>query len=444
MRCMQRNERVGLLGLAAGWAAFLFVAFPGQFTRDSLDQLNEARGGLISDAHPPLMAVVWRYVDMIVPGTFGMLVLQTGLLLAGLYLVFRRATNPRVAAVLALAIFWFPPVNAPMMVIWKDSLMAGVCMLGFALLLDERRRFWGVALLCIGCALRYNGLALAFPLIVLLFECCRRGRYPIAVATWVVVLVLNLAIGSVLTQRKTHYWSSSLGLMDLSGTLCFDQRRYSDAELEELLAGTELRIHSNIEAQMCKLHGSSSLVRLIHRERGLWPAPASGTATTPEPRRIAVERAWKRIVPARPRAYLAYRLSVFFRILSFGAPPWGMVTPTTPLVTRSEHDLHLRDSAIHSAWIRASTWVAESTPLFRPWLFLFVAIGLLAFTRRREIVALLLSGIALELSLLVLAVSPDYRYSHWLVLSTCVSAALIIIHRRSSANTTQSPSTSSA
>lgn len=427
---MQRSERVGLLSLAAGWILFLFVAFPGQFTRDSLDQLAEARGGPISDAHPPLMAVIWRFVDMVVPGTFGMLVLQSGLLLAGLYLVFRRATSPRAAAAFALAIFWFPPVNAPMMVIWKDSLMAGACMLGFALLLDERRRYWGIALLCFGCALRYNGLALAFPLILLLFHVGRRGRYAIAVATWLAIVVLNLAIGSVLTERKTHYWSSSLGMFDLAGTLCFDDRRYSDAELEALLAGTDLRIHSNIEAEMCAQFGSTSLVRLVHRDRGIWHAPASGTATTPEPRRIGVERAWKQVVLARPRAYLAYRLSVFYRLLSVTARPWGMVTPSTSVVTRSdaaaELGLYVRDSAIQAAWIRANTWLAESTPLFRPWLYLLVALGVLVAARRqREIVALLLSGVAMELSLFVLTVSPDYRYSHWLVLATCVSATLV-------------------
>lgn len=439
---MERAERVGLGLLSAGWLAFLFVAYPGLFTQDSLDQLMEARGGVISDAHPPLMAIIWRYVDVVLPGTFGMLVLQTGLLLAGLYLVLRRVAEGPAAAAIALAIFWFPPINAPMMVIWKDSLMAGICMLAFALLLDARRAFWGIALLSIGCALRYNGLALAFPPIVLLFDWGRRWRYPAAVAVWLGVVVLNFAFAAALTERKTHYWSSSLALMDIAGTLCFDERHYSDAELEDMLAGTDLRVHTNIEARMCKLLGSGSYVRLISRDIGMWPTPESGTATTPRSRQIAAERAWKRIVPARPRAYFAYRLSVFYRVMSLRAPPWGMVTPVVPAVAinrpdkLAELELSLRCSPIQSAWVDASTWVAENTPLFRPWLYLLATLAMLAVTRRRSVVALLLSGIALEATLAFLTVSPDYRYSHWFVLSAVVGGVLIVLHRRQPVSTT--------
>ena len=45
------------------------------------------------------------------------------------------------------------------------------------------------------------------------------------------------------------------------------------------------------------------------------------------------------------------------------------------------------------------------------------------------ILALLLSGILMELSLLPIAITPDYRYSHWLVICACTSLAMLVARR---------------
>jgi hypothetical protein len=41
----------------------------------------------------------------------------------------------------------------------------------------------------------------------------------------------------------------------------------------------------------------------------------------------------------------------------------------------------------------------------------------------------LLSGIGLEASLFLLAASPDYRYSHWLVVCTCIAIVMLVARR---------------
>jgi hypothetical protein len=422
--------------LAAGWLAFLALGFPGLVTRDSVDQLAEARADFFTDPHPPLMSFVWRYVDMIVAGPLGMFVLQTALLLAGLYLVFRRVATARSAALCAVGVLWFPPVSAPMMVIWKDSLMAGACMLSVALLLDDRRRVQlaGLVVLCLGVALRYNALALALPLVVMQFEWRRgargRTRYAIAVAAWLGVTLGVLGINHVLTDRKMHFWVSTLAVMDIAGTLCYESRRYSDGELEQMFAGTELRVHADIEARMCNAFATSSPFGLIHPERGLWSMAASGTTPTPAAQRAAITGVWKSVVPSRPLGYLAYRLSVFQRVLGIWTPPWSMVPERVPRIARyaperlAELGLSTHHSSIQASWTGALTWLATSTPLFRPWLYLAAALVLLALVRRRAIAALLVSGIAMQGSLLLVAMSPDYRYSHWLVLATCTAFVL--------------------
>jgi len=62
--------------------------------------------------------------------------------------------------------------------------------------------------------------------------------------------------------------------------------------------------------------------------------------------------------------------------------------------------------------------------LFRPALYLGLALVLLALSARRpEARALLLSALASEAALVVLAPTIDYRYSIWLVVATLLVLA---------------------
>nr|MBA3503805.1 hypothetical protein [Deltaproteobacteria bacterium] len=122
--------------LAIGWFVFFVHAYPGRMTRDSFDQLRQARSGVFLDDHPPLMqAIVW-ITDRYVTGPIGIVILQSLLLLAGTYLLLRRAMSERIAALVAVAFLLFPPVMSVMVVMWKDPMMAGALMLSAALLLS--------------------------------------------------------------------------------------------------------------------------------------------------------------------------------------------------------------------------------------------------------------------------------------------------------------------
>ena len=175
--------------LLVGWLLVIAYAYPGQMTQDSFDQLTEARAGIYSDSHPPVMAALWRVVETFVAGPLGMLVLQVSTFQLGLYLIFRRTFARCGAAIAASGLLVFPPVMLPMAVIWKDCLMAGFLALGFGALLSSRRsvRIGALGSLMLATAFRYNAFAATLPLVVLLFE-WRPGlhwirRHVIAVAT---------------------------------------------------------------------------------------------------------------------------------------------------------------------------------------------------------------------------------------------------------------------
>ena len=60
--------------LAVAWAGLAVYAYPGYLSFDSGWQLREARTGVFSDWHPPVMAAIWSLVDRVVAGPIGMFV----------------------------------------------------------------------------------------------------------------------------------------------------------------------------------------------------------------------------------------------------------------------------------------------------------------------------------------------------------------------------------
>jgi hypothetical protein len=87
-------------------------------------------------------------------------------------------------------------------------------------------------------------------------------------------------------------------------------------------------------------------------------------------------------------------------------------------------------SALQDLWTRLLRTVVRATPVFEPWIYLAISLLLLPLARRqRDVLALLCSGLVLESTLVLLAPSADYRYSHWMVITTCL-AVIVLTARR--------------
>lgn len=426
--------------LAAGWTWLIIYAYPGLMTQDSFDHLREARDGMYSDAHPPAINLVWRITDYVIAGPFGMLVLQSATLLAGLYLLLRRALPPRGAALAASAIFVFPPVMVTMAVIWKDCLMAGLLALGTAALLSPRRRWRvvGLAAMIAATTLRYNALGATLPLIVLLFEWRPDlhwlKRYPLALAAWLAVTGSASVINGALTDKQMHFWHSSNAVFDIVGTYAHLDAEVPDAELRATLAGTELLIEQGIHAKMRALYSTATFLPILNDQQPLWNLPINGYVPAPPAQRDALGRAWWEVITRHPGAFFAHRLAVMADVLAIThTPAAGAVVRREVKYPEYAHQLGLSTgwSSLQRVLSRVMVWTWTHTPLFTPWIYLALSLLLLPLAfRQRDTLALLLSGVAFEATLLPGAPSSDYRYSHWMVICTLL-AAVVVIARRS-------------
>jgi len=422
--------------VALGWLAFASYAYPGLMTKDSFDQLAEARSGVLSDAHPPMMAFIWRVLDYFVAGPFPFILLQTGLFIAGAYLLFRRVLTARRAAIAAGALLWFPPVGAVMAVAWKDCIMAGFLVLGIALLFDERRWVRVLALLplMLATAVRYNAFAATLPPIVLLFkwrDLAGWRRYALSSAVWLATTLAAFGTSSAITDRPTHLWHSSLAVQDIVGTLHFTDKDITDSSLRRAFAGMPLRQQYGLHLWARQFYQPDSLLHIVIGPQALFDLSLEQSA--PPEQRAAIERAWKTIVFGRFFAYLRHRYEVMRATVGFTGETWNRKM----IITHDFQDPKaLRDAGIPTAYSTFQEvvgdiyeWVSE-TPLFKPYVYLLVAILLLGAARRqRDMLALLLSGLVLEASLFFLSPSADYRYSHWLVVTTCIAIVTLIARR---------------
>ncbi len=414
--------------LIAGVVVFLVYAHPGFTSTDSMVQLLEARAGRYSDAHPPLMSAMWRYLDMIVAGPILMLLLQMSLFLTGLYVTLKRIVSPTAAAWIAIALLNFPPILTPMAVIWKDSQMAGFLMLGIGCVVQEKTRYraLGVLFFIIACALRHNALTAVVPLVTILLFWTPTIRLWKRLIVVIAGVVFVIAAGFAVTRTlATEHVKLTPVWQDIVGVLAFTDDM-SDLEILTILKGTKIVVYHDIQKH----------ARKLYRMRGAW-------RITDGPDRMFYQdsvmdwrpynRAWRTLVFRDPAAYLKYHWKDFKILLgvpydSVGATVWNLPLENPKFMDYIEHN---------AAWSRTQgliAWplydIAVVTPLFTPWVYAAIGILLLVLCcRDRLTFALISSGLLYELSYFPVGANPDYRYSHWMITSICVATVILFIQR---------------
>ena len=417
--------------LMLGFALFLVYAFPGYMSTDSVAQLLEARTGHFSDAHPPFMSAEWWVLDRIVSGPILMLLLQGALFLGGLYVLFQHVLSPRKAAWTAIGVLLFPPVLTTMAVIWKDSQMTAYLVAGIAAVIQPRLRvrLAGLGLLVAACALRHNALAAVVPLVATLFE-WRPGllwwkRLAIMGAAAVLTVGATFAVSRVLTAEHVKLTPA---ISDVVGVIAFADER-SDDDLRYALRGTRLVVKERIQSQaryLCARHGAW---RLTQGDERMFDLPQN------EQEWSAMYRAWKELVLGDPGAYLAYHWDGFARIIGLHgepvrAPVWNLFLESPKQMPAIDH-IATYSEVQAVLGFRSFYWLADETPLFRPYVYALIALALLVLCcRDRVTFALYTSGLLYELSFFPVGADPDYRYSHWMVTSAVIATVILFVQRK--------------
>jgi hypothetical protein len=426
----------------------ILLWFPGAMSEDSVYQLDQARHGEFSDAHPPLMALLWRFLDKLVPGPLGMLLVNTLLYVGGLTVVIRLLSLAPVAvsALAVAAIAFFPPLFGIIGVIWKDIAMlaAFVCSLAAALLCLEANTKVGKAILLAGMFLillyavgtRHNAAAAGLPLLVYYARHAPPSRKTPR------GLVLSVLVGALLTfgiyginhwitgkfaTKRANFWQV-LAIYDIAGASFFSDKFLFQPPLYASRTMESVRVLYSPRSALPLLWGKQ-----IHETDRAAPS-APNFPELEDPNLLSsLARNWREVVLHRPLDYLHHRWA-FFRELTglTESPPWAAVYFE---IVPNNLGVQLKMRPIQFDVFGRLYRRSLSSILFRPYLYIvagILALGLASWWRlpNREVTACLMaSGLLHMIGLFFTAVSPDYRYSHWMVFCAVLAVAIVVLDR---------------
>lgn len=441
---------LGCLMAGIGFHVFLHFA-PGAMSPDSISILQQARSGEFSDAHPPLMAVIWSWLDKVVPGPAAMLTLQLVLYYTGMFLilsVFARRHGLLVLPI-GLVIGLYPPLIGILGAIWIDILMAGWLLLAAGLLLHIRSdsgtlrpyvlAFFLLAI-TLGVAARHNAAAAAFPLVVIAVRetLGRDGEgvggvlLELLIGAIAVACILGLTrmASAVIVEKPGDLWRVA-ALYDIAGVSRLENRNLFRPGLIKVASMDDIR----------RLYSPRSYIPLVTGEQthvlgGSAPIHADPlTLNTDYPdldRELGNN--WREVVLRHPSSYLEHRLN-FFRAM-VKREPWGLFTPIFDMIYPNSLGIEARQTTDSYPFALSRAWSAKSR-LFEPvvYLALSAALVLPAFLvglRLRDrslllVAALYASGLAHMAGLFFFAVTPDFRYSHWLIATTALASGLLLL-----------------
>ena len=423
----------------APWiAAFLGLLFtilcyfPGYLSNDPLAQLAEARRGVFSEWHPPVMALVWRPLDMVWPGPAPMLLFHNLIFWTALALLVTHSPIPKPKQpwwVLGFGLW--PGVFALIGTVWKDVGMTSSFLLAVALILilPERRSALGKAItvagilisLFYGVSCRHNAVTALPPILFLLAFTLTRHFGKAVVGTlglFLVVLALSKGASKILVKEAGSYPIN----INLQAVLIHDLAAIS-LRNNEMLIPEYLFSGPKKELTLDTLRGRYSPDN-VNPLLSLQFDPQSDRFqfTRNEDEARALKTQWTRAVLSHPFSYLRHRYDVYRKLTSFFTR--GVCYPFhTGIDEPNPFGFHFERNLLNRAMLGILLFLQNSF-FFRTSLYLAILLGLMALSVKRNwnvkpfVLCIGASGLFYAAPYFAIAGSCDYRYCWWAVICT--------------------------
>lgn len=320
---------VSSLGKAFSWQWIIFILaacgnialwWPGMMSDDSVTIYSQVLSNQYSDHHPPMMAFVWRYLNMIYPGPLLMYLVNMLMLWATIgILAFGLFTTPFMRY-LYFTLPWTPWILIHSGWIWKDIIFT----FGYGLLAAVLARHtvkgtrltpWGVGafitLLIYATAVKYQAQFIA-PFILTWLAYLQLNRKGIAVLMGLVTsLVLAYSIKGINNLLVTHRGSGSshawqyVKIYDLAGMSIVTHK---------VLVPSFLWKRSDVTPDDIQRHYH------LYWEPLIVEPDSPLRATQSDSEREELLACWKKEVLHHPLAYLQHRGIIWTRGLLLSAP----------------------------------------------------------------------------------------------------------------------------
>jgi hypothetical protein len=425
--------------LSSAAVASLAIAWPGQFTWDSVMQLAEGRRGAYSGQHPPVMSWLLGLADALRPGAGLFTALDVMLVFGGLAaLVWTARPVSWVAAPVTLGIVALPQLAVYPAIVWKDVLYAGAGVAGFAALAaaatswTSKPRRWvalssALALLVLAALTRQNGaVALPFAAGALGYVAARAEGARRGAAWGVTFLIAAIALCAAINtglatrirgaegvaQQWEHLWT-----YDLAGAVAKDPGFRLDA----------LHRHAPWLERLLRDDGAPA-----YTPSRIDPLADDVLSAVDDHRDAAgpLAEQWRDLVLRHPLLYLRVRADDFRWLLLTPRPDQCVMVETG--VDGDPADLAAaglteRDTPRDNA-VEAYAQGFVPTPAYSHAAYAVVAAALAIVLLRRRgpadiaVAAMLGAALVFAASFAVIGIACDYRYLYDLDLSAAAAA----------------------
>ena len=308
-----------LLTVAAGYAVTVLVFYPGYSTADAVYVYADAKAWHFGDWQSPAMAVLWRIIDPIAPGSLSMFLLTAGLYWLGFgMLALIAARRSAWLGLVTPLLAFMPPAFFFVGMVWRDVLFAVVWLLAAVLVFavaDRGARLrlpaqaFALLLIAFGVLLRPNAI-IAAPLLAAYvlwparFELKRTAIafLPMLVLSYALIPLVYYGILDAKRQNPLH----SIMVFDLGGTTHF-------AGENQFPGCMERRSDRAVDRQMLRPGPVGHL--LAHGALSVRDE-AAGAPRRRDFRHAAAEPAWWHAVSTHPLAYLSHRATFMWQFLA--------------------------------------------------------------------------------------------------------------------------------
>ncbi len=380
-----------------------------------MDMWGQAHAHIFHDWHSVALTIIMSYLIRIHDGFQPVIVLQTLLFIAGIYLTIRKYSTPLLGVALLLGVTLAPPIFYWLGFVGVDSFMA--CSLIFAIgalyqyeQSGSRVFFWlGVIGLYLGAATRHNGVFAVIPLLA----------WPLLRRPWVrsvVTIILILA--------------SFIGLAKITNLVFHVRHEYPEQGgfLYDLAA---LSTRSGTMLVPPEFQRPGITVPMVHKvldpynDGWLFFGPNSVFVFTENPAYIKdLEKTWIIATAAHPGSYLVWRSEYFSKYT--GLAPAELEPIIESCIVPNNLGLASMESRLHS-WVMDHLKTIDQSILFRPYFYLAILLIFLVqgiWLRRWDTVWIALAGLAYGLGYFIFGQSANFRLA-------CFSnfAAVLLIAR---------------
>lgn len=455
------EDRVMVLLCLGSLGLTVLLYYPGSLTEDSLWQLYQARHGFADDGNPPVMTLVWRFVDRyIISGQRGMFLLIAVMYWTGLTLLVTSLTKSLLLRIGGfLSVGFFPPVFGLLAAVWKDVFMlASFCLsLGLYLTWSTKRKCNGkssaslliasFALLLMCLLTRHNAVFIVLPILLFyLFGIFNAGARSAARITSYLALGALLMVGVIVLQstiykravsQKTHLWTYFM-VYDLVGIEVKDSSyRISPILRDKIIKpGILLADYYEPKAMFTLLSGRPGPPPL--------PSPLVTIPVCDEETQRNLRKEWAEAVLSHPIGYLRHRIGFLSYFVGwndwskddkFFAPIILGVSLDDQYIWGRDKSLAFNPHTVQLFWYHQvlNRLLNKATFFYRVYLYcvvllLLLGVGIYWAIHRNDwtLAALTSSGLLNVANFTLLAGSPDFRYNLFTI-SVCTIAAFYFV-----------------